>query len=126
VAYSRAIPIAALNQSGNDLWVSSNYDSTNPRILAMPGETVASISSGGTYSGTSFATAYAAALFATARDRWHLTDATAVSQRLGQYGWACWATRATGSMMATAAALNWPHRMPRSESKLAVSPALPG
>jgi hypothetical protein len=79
-AYQGAIPIAALDSHGTALWSASNWDAANKLdVLALPGEDVASGTTGALYSGTSFATAYAAALYAVAMGRNNITDATQVS-----------------------------------------------
>jgi hypothetical protein len=82
-AYRGAIPIAALASSGNALWSLSNWDgSAKLDVLALPGEDVASGTSGSPYSGTSFATAYAAALYAVAMGRNSIFDASIISKVL--------------------------------------------
>jgi hypothetical protein len=82
-AYQGAIPIAALDSGGSALWSGSNWDVANHLyVLAVPGENVASGTSGALYSGTSFATAYAAALYAVAMRRNLTTDAAQISRVL--------------------------------------------
>jgi hypothetical protein len=80
-AYRGSIPIAALDSSGTSLWSESNWDGANQLgVLALPGEGVAeAITTGDFYSGTSFATAYAAALYAVAMGRYKTTDASVVT-----------------------------------------------
>jgi hypothetical protein len=87
-AYNGAIAIAALDAMGSALWFRSNWDATNRlRVLALPGEGVAAdTSSGSRYSGTSFATAYAAALFAVGMGRYGTTDARVVAANLQPLG----------------------------------------
>jgi len=82
-AYQGATPIAALDSGGSALWSWSNWDASNQLyVLALPGENVASGTSGALYSGTSFATAYAAALYAVAMGRNFTTDAAQISRIL--------------------------------------------
>jgi hypothetical protein len=82
-AYKGAIPIAALDSRGTALWSASNWDAANKLdVLALPGEDVASGTSGALYSGTSFATAYAAALYAVAMGRNFIKDAAQISKVL--------------------------------------------
>jgi len=82
-AYQGAIPIAALDSRGTARWPASNWDAANKLgVLALPGEDVASGTSGALYSGTSFATAYAAALYAVAMGRNSITDAGQISKVL--------------------------------------------
>jgi len=82
-AYQGAIPIAALDARGTALWPASNWDAANKLdVLALPGEDVASGTSGALYSGTSFATAYAAALYAVAMGRNSIKDAAQISKVL--------------------------------------------
>lgn len=82
-AYRGAIPIAALDSSGTARWPASNWDVANKLpVLALPGEDVASGTSGASYSGTSFATAYAAALYAVAMGRNSIKDAIQISNKL--------------------------------------------
>jgi hypothetical protein len=70
-AYPGAIPVAALNEQCNALAPFSNWDGSGVlSVLAAPGEDVAeSPSTGQKYGGTSFATAYAAGVFALAKER---------------------------------------------------------
>jgi hypothetical protein len=82
-AYQGAIPIAALDSHGTALWSASNWDAANKLdVLALPGEDVASGTSGVLHSGTSFATAYAAALYAVAMGRNPIKDAAQISKAL--------------------------------------------
>jgi hypothetical protein len=81
--YPGAIPIAALASGGTALWSFSNWDAAAQLdVLALPGENVASGTSGNSYSGTSFATAYAAALYAVAMGRNSIKDAAQISKAL--------------------------------------------
>lgn len=82
-AYKGAIPVAALDSAGTALWSGSNWDAANHlTVLAAPGEDVASGTGGFRYSGTSFATAYAAALYAVAMGRNQTNDAMRISKML--------------------------------------------
>lgn len=83
-AYKGAHAIAALDSQGTGLWSRSNWDgSRQHEVLALPGENVAADAAGGpTYSGTSFATAYATALFAVGMGRYSTTDASVVIKNL--------------------------------------------
>jgi hypothetical protein len=80
-AYNGAIAIAALETNGTRLWKDSNWDAGNRlKVLALPGEDVAfSTASTAAYSGTSFATAYAAALYAVQMGRKGTTDASSIT-----------------------------------------------
>ena len=81
--YPRAIPVTALNSSGTALATFSNYDAAGTLpVLALPGEDVATGNSGTATEGTSFATGYAAALYAVAMGRGSTTDASTVTTTL--------------------------------------------
>lgn len=82
-AYKGALPVAALDSRGTALWSDSNWDAANHLdVLALPGEDVATGTSGAQYSGTSFAVAYAAALYAVAMGRSSIRDAAQISKAL--------------------------------------------
>jgi len=82
-AYRGAIPVAALDSRGTALWSRSNWDARNLlNVLAMPGEHVAASADGTSYSGTSFATGYAAALFAVAMSRGLAENAFEIMMKL--------------------------------------------
>lgn len=83
-----AIPVTALDTSGTSLASFANWDPTGRLpVLAVPGDGVADGATTNTsYGGTSFATAYAAALFATGIMRWGITDADVVMSRFDTAG----------------------------------------
>jgi hypothetical protein len=83
-AYPRAIPVTALDHAGTALAAFSNWDARGRLlVLALPGEDIASSPTSGTsYHGTSFATGYAAALYAVAMKQWSRTDAPYVTSTL--------------------------------------------
>lgn len=83
-----AIPITALDASGKSLAAFANWDPTGYLpVLALPGDDIADGAYTKTiYKGTSFATAYAAALFASGMMRWGITDADVVMSRLDTAG----------------------------------------
>ncbi|MFE2997217.1 S8 family serine peptidase [Nocardia sp. NPDC059246] len=85
--YSGAVPVTALDVRCKTLANLSNWDATGSLdVIAAPGEDVAASKSGGSYCGTSFATAYAAALYATAMTRFSTVDAHRVSSALATHG----------------------------------------
>ena len=83
-ACPQAIPITALDVTCSSLASFANWDSTGLlAVMALPGEDVAkSTQSQSTFSGTSFATAYAAAMYAEAMARWPQTGARSITGTL--------------------------------------------
>jgi hypothetical protein len=83
-AYEKAIPATALDTTGTALASFANWDASGTLpVLALPGDDVAvDTQTNADIAGTSFATAYAAAMFAEAMMRWGTTDAPWVTSQL--------------------------------------------
>ncbi|MCU1430776.1 MAG: Subtilase family [Actinomycetia bacterium] len=83
-SYSGAIPVTALDTTRKSLASFANWDASGQlSVIALPGDDVArGTQTNRTYAGTSFATAYAAALYAEAMARTGTTNARHVTTQL--------------------------------------------
>jgi hypothetical protein len=83
-AYSSAIPVTALDTSGAALASFANWDPSGALpVIALPGDDVAiNTNTNADIEGTSFATAYAAAMYAEGMMRWGNTDEAYVTGQL--------------------------------------------